>query len=167
MKPLALSKGIIITLFFLALSSCGCHKRLPQDTDIRDSVVIRYHDSTVWHIDTIRIELPMESSTSTSPATADTSHLETSLAVSEAYVDSAGMLHHGIWNKPGSLEKEIAVPEHFHEHELESSHTETTTVTVEVERQLTAWQKLWITGGKIFALIILVSVVFLLIKMLV
>lgn len=41
------------------------------------------------------------------------------------------------------------------------------TRTVEVERQLTAWQKFWITGGKIFALIILVSVVFLLIKMLV
>lgn len=41
------------------------------------------------------------------------------------------------------------------------------TQTVEVERQLTAWQKFWITGGKIFALIIFISVVFILIKMLV
>lgn len=166
MKLFALLKVISFTLLFLALSSCGCHRHLQQDTTVRDSVIIRYHDSTVWHVETIRIELPKESSSAIAPAS-DTSYLETSLAASEAYVDSAGALHHQIWNLPTALEKEIEVPEHFHEHELESSHTETTTVTVEVERQLTAWQKFWITGGKIFALIILVSVVFLLIKMLV
>lgn len=143
----------LVILFYLSLmlmvaTGCGCHKYLPVQNTVRDSVVIRYQDTTIYHLDTIRIELPVESSSAVL-ASSDSSHLETGLAASDSFIDSTGHLHHTLWNKPGALQKEVLVPEHHHTKEVQEQHQEVQTVTVEVERELTWWQKLWITSGKI------------------
>ena len=136
------------SLMLMVATGCGCYKHFPVQNSVRDSVVIRYQDTTIYHLDTIRIELPIESSFAVL-ASSDSSHLETGLAASDSFIDSTGHLHHTLWNKPGALQKEVLVPEHHHTKEVQEQHQEVQTVTVEVERELTWWQKLWITSGKI------------------
>ena len=159
----------LVILFYLSLmlmvaTGCGCHKYLPVQNTVRDSVVIRYQDTTIYHLDTIRIELPVESSSAVL-ASSDSSHLETGLAASDSFIDSTGHLHHTLWNKPGALQKEVLVPEHHHTKEVQEQHQEVQTVTVEVERELTWWQKLWITSGKILWGLISATVLCLLAKL--
>lgn len=159
----------LVILFYLSLmlmvaTGCGCHKYLPVQNTVRDSVVIRYQDTTIYHLDTIRIELPVESSSAVL-ASSDSSHLETGLAASDSFIDSTGHLHHTLWNKPGALQKEVLVPEHHHTKEVQEQHQEVQTVTVEVERELTWWQKLWIISGKILWGLISATVLCLLAKL--
>lgn len=51
------------------------------------------------------IALPLESHTIVTPT--KKSHLETSVATSDAEIDSLGMLHHTLTNKKDSLKREI------------------------------------------------------------
>lgn len=155
---------IYLSLMLMAAASCGCYKHLPPvQTNIRDSLVLNIKDSTVIHIDTVTVEIPKESSTAILPQE-QSSHLETSVAESDAFVDSTGLLHHSINNKAGvSVKAEVPVIEHFHsedafEHHLEH---ETVTVTVEVEKKLTKWQQFkmnvggWACGIIFLALLLL------------
>ena len=142
----------------MVANGCGCYKHFPVQNSVRDSVVIRYQDTTIYHLDTIRIKLPMESSSAVL-ASSDSSHLETGLAASDSFIDSTGHLHHTLWNKPGALQKEVLVPEHHHTKEVEQLKQEVKTVTVEVERELTWQQKLLITSGKLFWVLLLGSIV--------
>lgn len=134
------------------LSGCGVQKHIPVvQTVIRDSVAVHVKDSTIFHIDTVKVAIPDESRAAII-ASSDSSHLETSVATSDAYIDSLGRLHHSLDNKAGAtLEKEIQVPETFHSQDTETFHEkdEKETITIEVERELTWWQKLWMTSGKI------------------
>ncbi len=54
--------------------------------------------------DTVILEVPVESSEARN---VQHSHLETTVAVSEAHVDSAGLLTHTLDNKPFKVQKEI------------------------------------------------------------
>lgn len=162
-KALALSKGIIITILFLALSGCGTARRIapPVQTIVRDSTVWHIKDSTAIHYDTVTVEIPKESSTAILPQE-QSSHLETSVAESEAFVDSTGLLHHSIWNKDGAnIKKEVPVTEHFHSEDAFEHHLEKETVTVEVEKELTKWQQFkmkvggWAIGIILLALLLL------------
>lgn len=163
----------LVILFYLSLmlmvaTGCGCYKHIPVvNTVIRDSVVVHVKDSTIFHIDTIMVYIPDESRAAII-ASSDSSHLETSVATSDAYIDSLGRLHHSLDNKAGAtLEKEIQVPETFHTQETETFHTqdEKETITIEVERQLTWWQKLWMTSGKILWGLLIVAVLYLIAKL--
>lgn len=160
----------LVILFYLSLmlmvaTGCGCYKHIPVvETVIRDSVAVHVKDSTIFHIDTIKVAIPDESRAAII-ASSDSSHLETSVATSDAYIDSLGRLHHSLNNKAGAtLEKEIQVPETFHTQDTETFHEQDKkeTVTIEVEKELTWWQKLWITSGKILWGLVLGSLLFLL-----
>lgn len=61
-------------------------------------------DSLIVHTELVSIALPLESH---SIITKKKSHLETSLSVSDAEIDSLGMLHHTLVNKKDSLKREI------------------------------------------------------------
>lgn len=69
-----------------------------SDTNVRDSVIVSYRDCTIMVPveKVINIVLPNQES-----------NLETSLAKSQAYTDSAGLLHHNIENKEGSKTKYV------------------------------------------------------------
>ena len=58
----------------------------------------------VIHTELISVALPLESH---SIITKSKSHLETSVAVSDAEIDSLGLLHHTLANKKDSLKREI------------------------------------------------------------
>ncbi len=151
-----MEKIIALLLAIGIASSCCICKNLPthDEVNVRDSVVVHIKDS-IRIIDKVNtrdsvvlVPLPVESSQSVLPA-AQSSHLETSLAESDAVVDSAGFLHHSIRNKDGALEAHVPVTEHQHYeehyHQADStamhSDSETQTVTEYVDRPLTWWQQ--------------------------
>lgn len=78
-------------LILLLLCSCSVVRPIREEIVIHHRDSISYHDSTIYH------HIPVEViKTITLPG--DTSHLETSVAVSDAWTDTLG-LHHTIKNK--------------------------------------------------------------------
>lgn len=61
-------------------------------------------DSLIIHTELVSIAIPNESH---SIITKSKSHLETSVATSDALIDSLGLLHHTLVNKKDSLKREI------------------------------------------------------------
>ena len=138
-------------LTMTTIPSCSvckhCHRG--DDVSMRDSVAVhwvdsvRYVDKVVTRDSIVLVPLPQESSQSVQP-TILPSHLETSLAESDAYVDSLG-LHHTLNNKKGDLQAHTQVTDHYHSEEhyqqKDSTNTHNEVQKVEVERELTWWEK--------------------------
>lgn len=114
--------------------SCATPK-VAQDYQ-RDSVVVIVRDSVILKDSVVLVEIPTERERLVVAAT-DTSHLETSVAWSEAYV-ADGRLHHTLQNKDALLPVKITIPEKVHT-EL-SKNTMVIRQTVEVEKELSKWQ---------------------------
>lgn len=79
--------------------SCGIFCKVPEEhtVHIRDSIYVEkveYRDSTVY------VPIPVEVH---SVVARDSSHLETSVAQSDAWIDTLGLLHHSLANKRDSL----------------------------------------------------------------
>ena len=101
-------------VMFLVMG-CGICKRVqyvPVETKV-DSVVI---EKVVERIDTVNIEVPGES---VYVIKQDSSHLETAVAISDAKIDSTGMLHHNLVNKNVNLKKEIVYKDKIIEKRVE------------------------------------------------
>lgn len=158
----------IIILLALALTSCGICKHCPCKNYIdHDSTAVHHKDSTAIRDSAairdsiIQVPLPTEASQSILPI-GQHSHLETSLAESDAYVDSLG-LHHTLNNKEGTLDAHVPVVDHYHNeyqyHQKDSTNIQEHTQIVEVEKPLTWWQKFrinafwWLVGGIIILLL--------------
>jgi len=162
---------ILILLAICLCASCGVQRHVPTEVvNVRDSVVVHVKDSVAIRFDIISVELPSETF-SVILAPPDSSHLETSLATSDAWVDTLGLLHHCLSNKDTTLNKEVPLQEHYHSDITEQQHQEHETITeyVEIEKKLSWWQKLWITSGKVLwgivAALLLYGVIKLLIKL--
>ena len=89
----------LILAFYGFLIGCSTPKYLPS-SDIR----IIAKDSLVINTKLISVALPLESH---SIITKSKSHLETSLAESDASIDSLGLLHHTLVNKKDSIRTKI------------------------------------------------------------
>ena len=120
-----------------AAAGCGAPGQLPDKTEVRDSVAITYRDSTIIRYVDVEVPVPVENSYAVVP---DSSHLETSVAVSEASVDSLGRLHHSLQNKPAKLTARTEVTDRVLEKIETNKSEEKNTVTVLVEKELTSWQ---------------------------
>jgi len=134
---------ILSTLCVYLLTSCAI-LRPPVQVDIRDSTVVHYKDSTIVCIrdSIVLVPVPAESSSAVLPPDFH-SHVETSIAESDAYV-ADGLLHHEIRNKSGAmLPAVVPVTTTAQVIRDESDHTglTTRTITKEVERKLTWWQR--------------------------
>lgn len=110
----------------------------------RDTVAVIIRDSIYLHDTTLLWSPPDESS----QATADTSsHLETSLAESDAAIVD-GCLIHSIRNRSESIVPiNVTIPYRVHSESRESLSERT--VVKEVPRELTWWQVFWIRLGQI------------------
>ena len=165
----SLTKGPTLAVLFLSLclcSSCGVHKRLPAETvQARDSVTLHIRDSVAVRYDTVTVQLPRES-LSALLASSDSSHLETSLAASDAWTDSLG-LHHTLTNKAGAIKKEVAVQEHFRSESSVTQSLESRAVTAieYIERKPTWWERFWISSGKVLWALVAGAAVFGLLKL--
>lgn len=129
--------GCAIIIFLSFLSSCCSPKVVPPNVEYRDSIQIVVKDRIVH--DTVPFYVPAESSSEVTPD--DSSHLETSFAVSDAWIRD-GLLHHLLKNK----EQQIDIPHDVIVSDTTTTHSNQTTVTVTeyVEKKLSWWQSLCI-----------------------
>ena len=90
---------VVILAFYGLISGCSSPRYISSS-----NTRIVSKDSLVIHTELISVALPLESH---SIITKSKSHLETSVAVSDAEIDSLGLLHHTLVNKKDSLKREI------------------------------------------------------------
>lgn len=108
-------KRFILFLVMFIMVGCGiCNKvkYVPVETKI-DSIVV---EKIVERTDTVSIEVPGEK---VYVIKQDSSHLETTVAISDAKIDSTGMLHHSLVNKDVNLKKEIVYKDRIIEKRVE------------------------------------------------
>lgn len=108
-------KTFILFISMFLVMGCGVFKRVqyvPVETK-KDSVVI---ENIVERIDTVKVEVPGER---VYVIKQDSSHLETAVAISDANIDSTGMLHHSLVNKDVNLKKEIVYKDKIIEKRVE------------------------------------------------
>ena len=107
-------KRFILLLVMFLVMGCGICKRqyIPVESKI-DSI---YIEKVVERIDTVNIEVPGES---VYVIKQDSSHLETTVAISDAKIDSTGILHHSLENKDVELKKEIVYIDRIIEKKVE------------------------------------------------
>ena len=90
---------IVILAFYGLISGCSSPRYISSS-----NTRIVSKDSLVIHTELISVALPLESH---SIIAKKKSHLETSVATSDAEIDSLGMLRHTLANKKDSLKREI------------------------------------------------------------
>lgn len=139
-----------LATLILLLVTCSCSPKIYEV--IKTETKIEYRDSLIYRDTTIYVTLPVESSVSYVPLN-DTSHVETSLAESDAWVDTTG-LHHNIKNKDRDIGVTVPVITHVI---VDQAHTSKDTITpVYTERKLTWWQQFRI---KAFWWLVLIALV--------
>lgn len=147
----------ILLLFITFLP--GCSPRIVErivtitQTEVRDSIA--------WKDTTIYVPIPLESDQAIVHV-GDTSHRETSIAESDAWIGKDGMLHHNLRNKPEArISYAFKLPEHWlytgvtntKEHERGIIKREY------AEKPLSWWQRFrirafwWLLGGLILSLV--------------
>lgn len=127
----------------LLLASCAIQQP-PIQVSVRDSAVVHYIDSTVvsFRDSVVLVPIPAESSSAVLPA-GFRSHVETSIAESDAYIED-GLLHHTIRNKSNeTLPAVVPVETTARVIRADSMHDGLVNRTVikEVEKKLTWWQR--------------------------
>ena len=90
----------LILAFYGLISGCSSPRYIPAS-----NIKIISKDSLVVHTELVSVALPLESHTIVTPT--KKSHLETSVATSDASIDSLGMLHHTLVNKKDSIKTKI------------------------------------------------------------
>ena len=90
---------VIVLAFYGLLIGCSTPKYLPSS-----NIKIIAKDSLFVQTKLISVALPLESH---SIITKKKSHLETSVATSDAEIDSLGLLHHTLVNKKDSIRTKI------------------------------------------------------------
>ena len=143
----------------MAFCLSGCSLlRQQENVVIKTETVTEYRDSTVWRDTTIFIPIPLESKQAIVHV-GDTSHRETSIAESDAWVGSDGFLHHTLSNKPGKLPYQVSFPERYLVSSVTNTKDEARIITreVKVEKKLSLWQRFrigafwWLLGLVLFA----------------
>ena len=141
---------LVLVTLIASVIICSCSPRVVE------KIQVEYRDTTIIK-ETVRdslvhVPIPLEEWQVVVDVT-ESSHLETSVAKSDAFVGLDGRLHHSLSNKRDSLA--AVVPIHYHDtYTATSSQTTHTLVKeVEVSKPLTWWQRLrlrafpWLLGG--------------------
>lgn len=157
-------RKLLFILILLALVGCSSQRHaMTTDTTV-DSVKVVVQEKTIYRDTVIFVEVPVESDKAILPI-ADTSHLETSMAISDAWM-SEGKLNHTLINKDVNIKKPIKVPE-VHK-DVQTEHVATRVVErvveVEVEKELNKWQIFRMMLGTITLIAICLFVAFKIIK---
>lgn len=124
----------IMIIMLCLLASCS-PRIITQTETVRQ---IEHDTITIIKRVPVEIRVPVEVHTAISDTT---SFLETSVAESQAYVDSLGRLHHYIANKAVPLRDTIPV------HHLEVRTVESKKAVNYVEKKLSRWQKIKMKFG--------------------
>ena len=150
-----LGRGVLVVVLFSLLS--GCSPKIVEK--VVTVTVTEVRDSTAWKDTTIYVPIPLESDQAIVHV-GDTSHRETSVAESDAWIGKDGMIHHSLRNKADArIAYDLKLPEHWlytgvtntkeHEHSIITE--------VKVDKPLSWWQKFrirafwWLLGGLILS----------------
>ena len=152
----ALDTIVYVFLMTFALPGCGLLRPRERVVTVTETVT-EYRDSTAWRDTTIYVPIPLEADQAIVHI-GDTSHRETSLAASDAWVGADGFLHHDLRNKPGRIAQAVKLPERYLVSEVKNTqeHAEIITKEVKVERPLNAWKRFKI--GAFWWLLVLAAV---------
>ena len=143
---------LLSALIVMLLASCRTHRQLA--TDSRDSVRVETVVRTEYVRDTVEIEIPVER---TVQIAEDSSHLETVLAVSDAFLRADGRLYHTLENKGGKRPVEVRKEVVCRDSIVYRDRVVTKAEVKEVPRSLTWWQKVQMKGfWLLFALLVVV-----------
>lgn len=137
---------IISLVALLLMSACRSSKQMLPSTPVivnnTDSVRTEYIETV--RIDTVLVEVPVPMESAKQVVPDSTSHLETSLAESDAWINPDGSLGHSIKNKEQNLKAEVLVPVK----DIQTNNTEASVrevpvpypESVYIERDFTKWE---------------------------
>lgn len=132
-----------IYVFLMAFCLSGCSLLRPRERVVTvTTTVTEYRDSTAWRDTTIYVPIPLEADQAIVHV-GDTSHRETSVAVSDAWVGADGFLHHDLRNKPGRLAYPVQLPEHYLVSNVQNTRETAAVIEkpVKVEQPLSGWRR--------------------------
>lgn len=145
---------IVILAFFGLISGCSSPRYISSASNIK----IIAKDSVFINTKLVSVALPLESH---SIITKKKSHLETSVATSDAEIDTLGMLHHTLVNKKDSIKTKIQYVDKI----VYRDSTETKEVPVPVKVKVPYIPKFYKFTFILFWVFILFIIVKLLIKL--
>ena len=143
-----------LIIVILAFYGCSAPRLLPAS-----NIKIIAKDSLFVQTKLISVALPLESHTIVTPT--KKSHLETSVATSDASIDTLGMLHHTLVNKKDSIKTKIQYVDKI----VYRDSIVTKEVPVEVEKPVPYIPKFYQFTFILFWIFVLFIVVKLLIKL--
>lgn len=143
---------VMLAFCLLAISMMSSCRTSKETTISPPPVIITNTDSvrTVYietvTIDTVVVEVPVPAESVKQVVPDSVSHLETSLAQSDAWINSDGTLGHSITNKPEKLKADVLVPQVHKTNGKESIKEREipvpTPYAVEVERKWTLMEQI-------------------------
>ena len=143
----------LVLALFGFLTGCSTQKYLPSS-----NIKIIAKDSLIVRTELVSIAIPNESH---SIITKSKSHLETSVAESDAEIDSLGLLHHTLINKKDSIKTKIQYVDKI----VYRDSIVTKEVPVEVEKKVPYIPKFYKFTFAFFGIFVLFVIVKLLIKL--
>ena len=140
--------AISLVYILLIIGGCQTSKKSISSTPVivtnTDSIRTEYIETV--RIDTLVVEVPIPTESVSQVVRDSSSHVETSLAESDAWINDDGILGHSIKNKPQKLNAEVPVP-------VKDTQTNNTASSIKeipvpypepvyVEKSLTLWQEI-------------------------
>ena len=144
----------LILAFYGLITGCSSPRYIPAS-----SIKIIAKDSVFVHTELVSAAIPLESHTIVTPT--KKSHLETSVAESDASIDSLGMLHHTLLNKKDSLKSKIQYVDRI----VYRDSIEVREVPFEVEKKVPYVPKFYKFTFAFFGIFVLSVIIKLLIKL--
>ena len=145
----------LILAFYGLISGCSSPRYIPSSSNIK----IIAKDSLIVRTELISVAIPLENHSIVTPT--KKSHLETSVATSDAEIDSLGLLHHTLVNKKDSLKSKIQYIDKI----VYRDSIVTKEVPVEVEKPVPYVPKFYKFTFAFFGIFALLVIVKLLIKL--
>ena len=156
--------SLIALVALLLMSACRSSRLMLPSTPIivnnTDSVRIEYIETV--RIDTVTVEVPVPMESAKQVVPDSTSHLETSLAESDAWINPDGTLGHSLTNKPGKFNAEVLVPNISSTNECikEKEIPVPVPYPVEVEREFTLMEQIKLAAFWYLVGVVIVSIGF-------
>lgn len=146
-------------LRWLAVALCaaiaGCCPARHLTTSHSDTTRVEVREVVRLVTDTVEVQVPVEVQTAIVP---DSSHLETSYAISDAYLTESGQLYHSLSNKSGARPVEVEKEET--KRDSIYYRTEYLYDTVEVERDFTKFERFQMTAFWVLSVLLIAALVF-------
>lgn len=130
-------------LLLISLASCAAPK-VVQDYQ-RDTVITVIREEIMYRDTVVFVPIPQQEDRAVLPDS-DTSHLETMLATSDAWVNQ-GRLHHTLRQKDMLMPVEVKLPKYIYTKNDSIIRERQIVETVEVEKQLSRWQRFIMSLG--------------------